>query len=361
MSKVLMIGSDVHDKTILAKYSIGSGAIEERTFRNNRAGRKVMWKFFVGVAKKNDADRMVFAYEASGVGYGLHDEGQAEGLECYVLAPSKIERSSSQRKNKCDAKDAEQILRLVRGFVLAGNNLPTVWIPDDETRDCREVTRCRLDLTEKATKVKTQIQTLLKRYGQPRPPSIKKSWTKKHRTWLDEQVVEATSNLQYGTRIYMASLIRQLSAIEKDIVLLDKEVLLLSKLPRYKAQADALVEIKGVSTLVAMVFLTELGDCQRFSNRKQIGAYLGLVPSSFETGLGSDRKGHITREGPARIRKILCQAVWSRVRCDLNEKLYYNKIKERNPKKTKIAVVASMRRLGILLWHRSMDALNASA
>jgi transposase len=272
-----------------------------------------------------------------------------------------MERSPSHRKNKCDEKDAEQILKYLRGYILAGNELPTVWIPDDETRDCREVVRCRMDLSDKSTRIKVQAQGLLKRYGIQRPSEMKKSWTKRHRAWMDKLGNKASSSLDYGARVYLRTLISQLKSIEKEIEILNKEVVKLSSRPKYERQVEALVKLKGVSILTAMVFLTELGDCTRFANRKKLGAYLGLVPSKYESGNANDRKGHITREGPYRIRKILCQAVWSRIRCDKDTKAFYEKIKEKNPKKTKVAVVACIRRIGILMWHRSVDAIRTGA
>ena len=361
MGKVLMIGSDVHDRTIMTKFAIGRGIVEMRCFRNNSSGRNGMWRFFQGRAEQSDATRTVFVYEASGLGYGLYDEAHAVGFECHVLAPSKMERSPSHRRNKCDEKDAEQVLKHLRGYVLAGNDLPTVWIPDDETRDCREIVRCRMDLSDKSTKIKVQAQGLLKRYGIQRPSEMKKSWTKKHRTWMGKMSEESSSSLDYGARVYLRTLISQLDSIEKEMEILDKEIAKLSNRSKYKRQVKELVALKGVSTLTAMVFLTELGDCTRFPNRKKLGAYLGLVPSKYESGDANDRKGHITREGPYRIRKILCQAIWSRIRFDKETKAFYEKIKEKNPKKTKIAVVACMRRIGILMWHRSVDALTVSA
>jgi transposase len=94
-----------------------------------------------------------------------------------------------------------------------------------------------------------------------------------------------------------------------------------------------------------------MGDLSRFSNRKQIGAYLGLAPSSNETGETGDRKGHITHQGSARVRYILCQMVWNRMRFDPDEKAAYERIVAKNPKHKKIAVVAGMRRLAIKMWH----------
>jgi transposase len=106
-----------------------------------------------------------------------------------------------------------------------------------------------------------------------------------------------------------------------------------------------------------MVFLTELGDLRRFANRRKVGAFLGVVPSSNESGESAkDRKGHITRQGSARVRKVLCQAAWSRVTFDPDESKVYARIVEKNLNKKKIATVACMRRLGIRMWHIALEA-----
>ncbi len=107
--------------------------------------------------------RLVFAYEASGPGFGLHDGLTEAGIECHVLAPTMIARSQRQASQKTDEKDAPQLIELLRAHVLAGNELPTVWIPDATTRDDREVVRTRLDVAEKITRVESPIQRLLKR------------------------------------------------------------------------------------------------------------------------------------------------------------------------------------------------------
>jgi len=111
--------------------------------------------------------------------------------------------------------------------------------------------------------------------------------------------------------------------------------------------------------LTAMVFLTEIGDVRRFSSRQQVGSFLGLTPSSFETGEADDRKGHITRQGPGRVRKVLNQAVWSRLRTTPQARAKFERIATKNPKHKKKAVVALMRDLGIAMWHKALDALAA--
>lgn len=136
---------------------------------------------------------------------------------------------------------------------------------------------------------------------------------------------------------------------------LDKALKTLSMQPRYKAPCRELQKIPGVGLLVAMSFLTEMGDLNRFSNRRQVAAYLGLCPSSNESGEKNDRKGRITRQGPARLRKVMCQAAWSSVRhCQEMSEAYY-RIKQNQKSRSKKALVALMRKIGIKLWHRALE------
>jgi transposase len=246
-------------------------------------------------------------------------------------------------------------LEIVRGHVLGGNELPAVWVPDLQTRDDREIVRARLDVSEKAASVKAQVRTLLKRCGQRPPANLSKGWTRSFEAWLRGLIAQG-GTLPGGARAALGSLLRQKAALEEEMALLDGEVEALAGQVRYAEPARALMSVRGVGLLTAMVYLTEMGDLSRFANRRKVGAFLGLAPSSDESGPECDRKGHITHQGPWRVRRALCQAVWARVRTDPAEKAVYERIVRRNPKHKKIAVVAAMRRLAVRLWHLGRTA-----
>ena len=53
---------------------------------------------------------------------------------------------------------------------------------------------------------------------------------------------------------------------------------------------------------------------------------------------------------------MLCQSTWSLIRTDPRFAATYATIARKNPKHRKIAVVAIMRRLAIMMWHRACDA-----
>jgi len=351
MDHIIMVGCDLHDQSMLLKLAMDREAAETQTVRNTSAARREMIQMLQQRAAQAGGAKILFAYEASGQGFGLHDELTAAGITCYVLAPTRIARSTQQKKRKTDEHDAQQLLDLLRAHVCAGNPLPTIWIPNAATRDDRELVRMRLDLTEKQTRLKAQVKGLLKRHAIRRTEEARQGWTVVYRRWLADQAI---SSLPAGAAKTLESLLRQLTCLEEEIKVADQNVLALALSERYRERFYAVLSLQGVGLITAMVFLTEIGDLARFDNRRQIAAYLGLAPCSFESGKANDRKGRITRQGPFRVRKVLCQATWTRVRSDDNEREAYQRLVKRNPKRKKIAVVASMRRLAVRMWHRAV-------
>lgn len=359
MGKFTLVGADVHDGNILVKVAIDRGAAVTRCWSNDLDGRLAMIEDLKRRAGEAGAKEIWFAYEASGLGFGLYDELTEAGIHCVVLAPTKLKRSPQERKRKTDEKDAERLLEVLRGHVLAGNRLPEVWIPDMQTRDDRELVRARLDAGEKISAVKAQVKALLKRNGVGRAAEAGESWSQDYRGWL-KWLTQEGSALRAGARAGLLTLLAQLDFLEEEVGTLYKAIAELSKEARYAGSVKEMRQLKGAGLLTVMVFLTEIGDLRRFRNRKQIGAYLGLVPCAAESGEQNDRKGHITREGSARLRKVLCQATWARVKHDPEEKEFYTRLAERNPKHKKKAVVAVMRRLGIRLWHAGLKGMEAA-
>nr|WP_263868068.1 IS110 family transposase [Escherichia coli] len=68
--------------------------------------------------------------------------------------------------------------------------------------------------------------------------------------------------------------------------------------------------LKGVGQLIAITLVAELGDFSRFSNPKQLMAFLGLVPGEYSSG-NSIRPRGITKVGNSELRRLLYEAAWS--------------------------------------------------
>lgn len=354
MTKHIFVGIDLGDNKSVARIATDQDSKSERFgFSNTQSGRR---RLFEEVKRRSETAgnaKIHMAYEASSCGYVLHDQAQEAGIVCHVLAPTKMAKSVQQKKHKNDDRDAEDVLERVRAHVLAGNRLPAVWVPDLETRDDREIVRARLDLGEKQTQIKTQIQMLLKRHGLERPSDVSPrtvAWWR----WL--KALSECPKLGWGTRENLSSLLRQLEAIESELKQLDQRVRHLAGQQRHQPIVEALTEEEGVGVLTAMVYRTEIGYAGRFRRGRHVGKYTGLTPTSHESGQQDDRKGHISRQGPPRLRKVLCQASWVHIRLNSDSRQRYQRLVDRNPKKKKIALVAVMRQLAVRLWHRMRQA-----
>ena len=71
MNQPIMVGCDLHDQTMLLKVARGREKAQTMSVKNTAAGRAQMISQLKSLA---DGDPIVFVYEASGQGFGLHDQ-----------------------------------------------------------------------------------------------------------------------------------------------------------------------------------------------------------------------------------------------------------------------------------------------
>ena len=346
MRKMTYVGMDVHMNWIVAVWMEAHGRMESRSVTNDESG----WKELEGAV---GSEEVMAAYEASSCGFEVYDEFTKRGWKVWVLAPTHLGQSVRGRKTKTDLRDAKKLMDVVMAYGELGTGLPKVWVPGTEVREDREIVRQRLALAEGMTEVKNRITSLLRIHRVKKPETMKSLWTKKHVAWL-RGLGTGKSVLGESVRKVVSSLVRELEFYEKEIEELNGEVEALSRKAAYEKPVAKMTEISGVGTLTAMTYLLEIGDAGRFKNRRQIASYLGLVPTSYESGEASNRKGHITRMGPARVRKVLNQAAWALLRENETWRAWYEQVAYRRGKKK--AIVGVMRRLGIELWQRARTA-----
>jgi len=350
--KNIFCGIDLHDQSMLAAIAIGKGRISYHSFNTHEEeGVAQLISKLHGLESSHPGSRVWVSYEASGSGFRLADIVEEEGFEVSVLAPSHLPSSQKSKSSKTDKKDAKRVADVLRAHVLAGADLPKVWIPSPEIRDSREIVRRRVQLGEQMTSVKNRIHGMLKRNGLRKPAHIKTNWSDQHLLWLGD----VASELEYGASVSLLSLLREYEYFLSELDALDSELIDLSQLPAYAKQVDALVRLKGVGVLTAMVFLTELGDVSRFPNRRALGNYLGLTPRTYESGENDDRKGHISKMGPKRLRKLLNQASWVLVNKDDDWGAWFRDRTGGKKDLRKKMITAVMRRLGIIMWHVASD------
>lgn len=79
---------------------------------------------------------------------------------------------------------------------------------------------------------------------------------------------------------------------------------------RLSPVVDALQALRGVQWVVAITVVAELGDLTRFTSPRQLGAFVGLIPSEYSSG-SSRHQGGITKAGNKRARRALIEGAWA--------------------------------------------------
>jgi transposase len=346
------VGLDKHEKSIMVQMAEGKGKPVYREFGMEPADQK---RFREWVTRFAGARAVIAAFEASFDGCWYAQELKGWGWECHILAPHALDQSPKRQRQKCDAKDAERVLEALRNHYLAGSKLRVCWQPDADLRDDRELVRCRIDIGQKIGALKSQASHYCKRNRIKRPKHMKTAWTKQHVIWLREVAEgKVRTSLGLGAREHLACLIGQLEHLQEAEARLDASVAELARTERYAKRMEALHKAGRGGLITGMTFLVEMGPLERFKNRRQVGAFVGLVPGQDQNS-DKDHKGHITRRGSWRLRKILNQAAWSLLRKkDDWARHVFGRIAARRGRK--IAIVALMRQLAIRMWHEGLAA-----
>jgi len=239
--------------------------------------------------------RLRFCYEAGPCGYGIQRHVSKRGHECVVVAPSLIPRRAGDRV-KTDRRDAASLARLHRA-----GELTAVWVPDTAHEAIRDLVRARLDAVHALRRARQQLSGFLLRqgchYGRP-------AWTKLHRRWL--------SNLKFEQAVHHLVLEDYIQAVETAEARRDRLTAQIeAMLPEWTLApvVAALQTLRGMALVNAATLIAELGDLSRFTDPRQLMAYLGLVPSEHSSG-ASVKRGSITKAGNSAARRLLIEAAW---------------------------------------------------
>lgn len=270
-------------------------------------------------------DRFEVGYEAS-CGYGhYHDLLRPVASRVVVAHPGQL-RLIFRSKHKNDRRDAEKLAKLL--FL---RETPAVHVPSADVRAWRELITCRRHLIEKRTKAKNGLRSLLRSVAivPPRRPGL---WTRRGMAWLRGlELATMSSRLRRDLLLdEVEHLTAQMQQVEQQ----------LDRVSEGRVDVTHLMTIPGVGIRTAEAVAAFIDDPHRFPNSKAVGRYFGLVPSQQQSG-GTNRLGHITREGSATVRRFLVEAAWQAVRRSPTVRTYFERIRRGDPQRKKIAIVAT--------------------
>ena len=219
------------------------------------------------------------------------------GHELLVGDASAI-HASQPREQRTDKRDARHILKL-----LVENRFPAVWQPSAGNEAQRQLLMHRCRLVRMRTRIKNQLDSIAKSEGL----TGSRSWSSKRR----QQIEALPLTGWYAAR--RADLLLLLDGLEQRIQPLDRAV---EAAAGQDAEARLLMTHPGVGPVISLAYVLVVGDWRRFPRGKQVGSYLGLIPSEASSGRRQQQMGHITKQGNTLLRWLLVEAATTAQRHD---------------------------------------------
>lgn len=293
------------------------------------------------VRRQFPREKVVFAYEAGPTGYGLYDKLIAGGYPCLVVAPAMVP-SAPGRHVKTNRLDSQKIAEGLRG-----GQLRSIHVPSGPYRELRHLMQLRDTFVRQATATKCRIKALLLFEGISFPAEpTSPQWTQKILTRLKEL------QCQGAVRFKLDSLISGLQFSRQEVLRTTKEIRrFCMEDPELQRCLNYLTSIPGIGQITASQLLSRIGDWRELKNVRQLGAFLGMVPSENSTG-DEVRRGSITRAGDNRTRNKLIQCAWAAIRKDPELDTFYRRIFIRHHKDcaAKKAIVAVARKMTMRIY-----------
>lgn len=231
------------------------------------------------------------------------DQIERHGATCVIIDPQKfsIIRDSW---SKTDRKDAGSLsLSLWMSVYRNEFKLPTVYKPSHVIRDLRRLFAEYQMLNEHIRQYKNVIQGHLLETGIALAEKTKERLLKPQHGLEVFQTLDLPHTIQLCVimNLYLLwNLYEQKEILKREIFKAGISL---------EPQMKRLITIKGVTPLLSLAFLADVGDITRFSSARKLNAYLGVVPTVRASG-GKAIIGHINKRSRSLSRGLFSQIVF---------------------------------------------------
>ncbi len=240
-------------------------------------------------------------------------------------------KAIAEAKVKTDKVDAEVLAQLLRC-----DYLPSVWVPDQQTRSLRQLTSRRERLVSERTRLKNRIQSVLASRLVVVP--VKTLFSKEGLKWLSH------CELPADQRALVDSDLRLIKGFDQEISELESS---LRQQAWNQSRVRLLMTIPGVDYCVALALVAGLGDLSRFADGDHAASYLGLTPSVKQSA-NTCHYGPISKRGSSHVRWMLTQAAQNMGRQAGPLGVFFRRLAKR--KCWNVAVCATARKLVGVAW-----------
>jgi transposase len=321
----IKLGIDVHqDFYVVVMQEGGSNPKPPQRFQKEA--------FLHWAAKLKSQEAQVHAvYEACGFGFGLQRKLNALGIQCQVVCPQKLDEAN--KRVKTDGLDAKALCLKLDRFVQGNRDaLGIVRVPTEAEEQSRALHRQREQLVKTRKQLEAQGRSLMVNHGiEPA-----KSWWKR-RNFAALQAPVWMKELLGNSQPILIALEQKIGALTVQL------------------QGAASKQPRGLGAMSSVIIDREIGNWNRFNNRRQVGSYTGLCPGEYSSG-NTRLQSCVTKHGNPRLRAALVELAWRLVRFQPNYKpirkwqrvLRYGAAATGAARKK--AIVAVARQLAIDLW-----------
>jgi transposase len=274
--------------------------------------------------------------EAGQLSAWLYHGLKARGLPVICVDARHAKATLSLRVNKTDANDAFGLAQIMRvGWFCK------VAVKSHDNQRIRALLVARHQLVGQITAMKNCIRGILKCFGAvlPRGGRGQNAARVRLATEGNESLIAITNPL-----------LAALETIQDQVKAYDRLAL---RQARSMDSVKLLMSAPGVGAIVALTFLSGIGDPERFKSSAAVGAYFGMTPKRRQSG-EMDFAGGISRRGDRIVRSMLFEAATTILRRTTRPndlKNWGTALAERTGKKNATSAVA--RKLAVIL-HRML-------
>jgi transposase len=225
---------------------------------------------------------------------------RAMGLDARLIAAHFVTPYRMEGKSgKNDATDAAAICEAA-----SRPSMRFVPIKTTEQQAIMSLHRIREGFKEERTACINRIRGVLTEYGLPLAKSPKMLRVK-----LADILEDAENELSIEARWVLQRAFEHWRELDEHMRWCDNQV---GRHVRANPQARQAAKVTGIGEIGASAFVAGVGDFKQFSNGRQFGAWLGIVPSQNSSG-GKISLGRITKRGDDYLRTLLIQGAKSAV------------------------------------------------
>lgn len=282
------------------------------------------------LSQKKAGEHLHLAYEVSGYSGYIHDQ-LCECVDRIAVANPTKTTWIFRTNKKTDRIDARKL-----AVLLSIGELPTVYIPNRQVRQWRQMILHRRNIVRDICSTKNRIRAMLKSAGHFKAANKGSWWKQVNIIWMRQ--------ISTGAEFWQM----QLEQLMDEYEFLNNQLMKVTdNLDAYlqtQPGAVLLMSIPGIGPRTAEAVLAYTDDVERFAGSRRYCSYFGVVPKLDESG-DSRRVGHISKHGPSVVRWLLCEAAWKSVRKSVSLKRFYKRVMGGDIKRKKIAIVAVCRKL----------------